>query len=374
LAWNASPGATAYNIHRGNALVRAGVRGTSFTVTGLAPDTAHEFRVFAVSPYGNSDRAVVNTRTLRPPVSRINFNTGDFALNVGQTRTITATVLPTNAADRRIEWITGNSRVATVSNGVVRAHATGQAHIVARARDGSGVLRRITVTVRAPLATQTGGTSGGSGGTWGGTNAPPVQPSVVRPPVLPVVTVRYNIIANNAAALLAGHVHMLSAQIAFYNTFRINLVLQASNTTTALNPRPGCSRSLFCNHNCGLLSSGADCRQRHHRSGWHFLYVDQVANTNIFRFVDYRLCFYFGGTAGHGLVGGLSSTAAIRRNIIVTAIGSNPRVATAHEISHLFGARDNVCAPGFACVMSGRSHNLWCPICHADIMAGRNRN
>jgi len=75
-----------------------------------------------------------------------------------------ATVLPANAADRRLEWITGNPAVATVSNGVVRAHRAGQAHIVARARDGSGVLRRITVTVRVPPGIGGSASSPGSGG------------------------------------------------------------------------------------------------------------------------------------------------------------------------------------------------------------------
>ena len=85
-------------------------------------------------------------------VTITNRPTGD-QITRGTTRQLGANVLPTNAADRRVEWISGNTRVATVNaNGVVSAHATGQVHIVARSLANANVYHRILMTVVAAPA------------------------------------------------------------------------------------------------------------------------------------------------------------------------------------------------------------------------------
>ncbi len=52
--------------------------------------------------------------------------------------TLSATVCPTNAANKTISWRSSNTSVATVSGGVVSAKAKGYAYIYAEAQDGSG--------------------------------------------------------------------------------------------------------------------------------------------------------------------------------------------------------------------------------------------
>ena len=71
----------------------------------------------------------------------------DATINVGETKTLTATVAPDNATDKTVSWRSENETVATVADGVVTAVAAGTAVITATANDGSGVKATCTVTV-----------------------------------------------------------------------------------------------------------------------------------------------------------------------------------------------------------------------------------
>ena len=62
LSWNASSGATGYNVYRDGTKV-SGVSGTSATVTGLAASTAYSFRVSAVNAAGESAKSAAVTAT-----------------------------------------------------------------------------------------------------------------------------------------------------------------------------------------------------------------------------------------------------------------------------------------------------------------------
>ncbi len=74
----------------------------------------------------------------------------DATINVGETKTLTATVAPDNATDKTVSWRSENETVATVADGVVTAVAAGTAVITATANDGSGVKATCTVTVKIP--------------------------------------------------------------------------------------------------------------------------------------------------------------------------------------------------------------------------------
>lgn len=70
------------------------------------------------------------------------------SISAGGTTTLTATVLPSNATNKGLEWSSGNASVATVSpTGLVTGVAGGTAVITARATDGSGRSGSCTVTV-----------------------------------------------------------------------------------------------------------------------------------------------------------------------------------------------------------------------------------
>jgi len=71
-------------------------------------------------------------------------------LNITETITLTATVLPENAANKSVTWSSSNNDVATVSNGVVTAVALGSATITVITVDGAKTAT-CAVTV-APVA------------------------------------------------------------------------------------------------------------------------------------------------------------------------------------------------------------------------------
>ena len=70
-------------------------------------------------------------------VSSISLNKIKDTLIVGSKNTLTETVSPNNATSKAIVWATSNSRVATVSNGVVTAVGEGTAIIKVTSVDGS---------------------------------------------------------------------------------------------------------------------------------------------------------------------------------------------------------------------------------------------
>lgn len=89
--------------------------------------------------------------TLRSYVSSITLDPSSVELMPGQTATISATVLPLDAANRDITWSSSNNGVATVNNGVVTAVGAGTATITATAADGNGAKATCAVTVIQPV-------------------------------------------------------------------------------------------------------------------------------------------------------------------------------------------------------------------------------
>ena len=73
------------------------------------------------------------------PVTDITLNTSLASMKVRETQQLTATVSPSNATDKSVNWSSSNKSVATVSsNGLVTAIEQGTATITCRANDGSG--------------------------------------------------------------------------------------------------------------------------------------------------------------------------------------------------------------------------------------------
>lgn len=87
------------------------------------------------------------------PVSEIVLSSDDVTLFIGNSTQITATVLPENAVNKTLEWISSDEDVATVdAEGNVTAVGLGEAIITATATDGSGVSATCTVIVIPTLA------------------------------------------------------------------------------------------------------------------------------------------------------------------------------------------------------------------------------
>ncbi|WP_225800104.1 chitinase [Streptomyces sp. NK15101] len=96
LTWPAVPSATSYRLYRGGALL-ATVTGTSYTATGLAPDTPYTFQVSAANGAGESARSASVTVTTAsgggggtggglPPHALVGYLHASFANGSGYTR------------------------------------------------------------------------------------------------------------------------------------------------------------------------------------------------------------------------------------------------------------------------------------------------
>ena len=70
-------------------------------------------------------------------VTGVSLNKESLSLGIGDSDTLTATVLPESATDKSVTWNSSNSSVATVdNNGKVTAVGSGSAKITVKTNDG----------------------------------------------------------------------------------------------------------------------------------------------------------------------------------------------------------------------------------------------
>lgn len=122
------------------------------TITATAADGSGKKDICAVTV--NIPKPADPTPTPTPSVvkvSSVSLNPSSLSLTKkGQTARLSATVSPSNATNKSINWSSSNSNVATVNNGVVTAVGNGSATITATAADGSGKRASCSVTVNIP--------------------------------------------------------------------------------------------------------------------------------------------------------------------------------------------------------------------------------
>ncbi len=70
-------------------------------------------------------------------VTGVSINPSNLSMRVGDSKTLTATVAPTNATNKNVTWSTENADVATVENGVVTAVYGGDTIITVTTADGN---------------------------------------------------------------------------------------------------------------------------------------------------------------------------------------------------------------------------------------------
>ena len=83
-------------------------------------------------------------------VTDVTLSQTSLTLTVGETATLTATVLPVNATNTSVTWASTDTAVAGVSGGVVTALKAGTASVGVRTSDG-GKTATCTVTVKNPV-------------------------------------------------------------------------------------------------------------------------------------------------------------------------------------------------------------------------------
>lgn len=94
---------------------------------------------------GLSASCTVTVSTVQ--VDSISLSPATQNIGVGATGSITATVLPANAANKNVTWSSSDDTIATVNGGTVTGVAAGTVTITATAQDGSGVTGTCTVNV-----------------------------------------------------------------------------------------------------------------------------------------------------------------------------------------------------------------------------------
>lgn len=95
------------------------------------------------------DKDIYFTFTTAPIlVEEITFGDSTAQLKPGETKDLTATVLPENATDKNMTWTSSDESVAKVSgSGTITAVNPGKATITATAQDGSGISAACEITV-----------------------------------------------------------------------------------------------------------------------------------------------------------------------------------------------------------------------------------
>lgn len=85
--------------------------------------------------------------TTNRPVAELKLSKSNVTIQEGQSTTVTASIRPTDAKNKTLSWKTSNAKVATVSNGTIKAVAPGACQVTASTTDGSGISVTIGVTV-----------------------------------------------------------------------------------------------------------------------------------------------------------------------------------------------------------------------------------
>ena len=115
------------------------------------------YKFIATDKAGNVTEKTVTVYdgTYVVPVTGVSLDESSITLDVGGNQTLTATVTPEDATNKKVRWSSDNEAVATVSeDGVVTAVAGGTAVITATTHDGL-FTATCTVTVNAPDAPPT---------------------------------------------------------------------------------------------------------------------------------------------------------------------------------------------------------------------------
>jgi hypothetical protein len=205
----------------------------------------------------------------------------------------------------------------------------------------------------------------------------------------PPLTMNYRILVNSDGDS-AGRIRQAESlvnQVApfFKQALNTTLILQQPGSTSQrLNMRGDCLGPVICGPDprrphlslqCGNVT-GSNCQTVHHRSASYLVSVERDRHT--FKFVDYRICYYFDAFPGrqpfHDEAPGLAlRTNNLRGDLIVSLGGDNLERSLVHEISHLLGAPDHSCLPNQQCVMRYTDTIIdeWCDNCIDAIVSTR---
>lgn len=129
-------------------VVTAAPKPTETTTTTTVPKTSNNTEPSSTTPTVTSSTPSPSTPVA---VSGVALNKKVVTINVGKTVTVKATVTPANADNKTLVWTSSNTKIATVSNGVVKGVKAGRVIITAKTTDDSNISATCTVTVKQPV-------------------------------------------------------------------------------------------------------------------------------------------------------------------------------------------------------------------------------
>lgn len=121
-------------------VVTATPKPTETTTTTTVPKTSN-----------NTEPSSTPSPSTPVAVSGVALDKKVATVNVGKKVTVKATVTPANADNKTLVWTSSNTKIATVSNGVVKGVKAGRVIITAKTTDGSNISATCTVTVKQPV-------------------------------------------------------------------------------------------------------------------------------------------------------------------------------------------------------------------------------
>lgn len=129
-------------------VVTATPKPTETTTATTVPKTSNNTEPSSTTPTVTSSTPSPSTPVA---VSGVALNKKVATVNVGKKVTVKATVTPANADNKTLVWTSSNTKIATVSNGVVKGVKAGRVIITAKTTDGSNISATCTVTVKQPV-------------------------------------------------------------------------------------------------------------------------------------------------------------------------------------------------------------------------------
>ncbi|MEG1647587.1 MAG: Ig-like domain-containing protein [Bacilli bacterium] len=109
----------------------------SITEDGLIKANKTGSVIISATSSGISGKAVINVRTSITEISSIDIKESNVDLEIGQTKNLTVTYLPSNASNKSFSWSSNDETVATISNkGLIIGKKEGKASITVSSSNG----------------------------------------------------------------------------------------------------------------------------------------------------------------------------------------------------------------------------------------------
>ena len=136
-----------FDLYNGNKVEQAGAE-SPVEITGLKPNTQYDN--YALAYTGKSAKTPLSFKTATQPVTGVSLDKETLSLETGKTATLKATVAPTDATNKGLNWASTDKAIATVdNNGKVTGVKAGEATAVATTDDGGKTAEaKVTVTAK----------------------------------------------------------------------------------------------------------------------------------------------------------------------------------------------------------------------------------